>query len=190
MANMGSRTLFSVALAALVLVAGCAPPAAISDRVKTSIDFINPFDNKPGKLAVTEIRLVATNPNRLWALVGDFRAIGAWHPWAAQQARYTDMDPRTEGAIRVLPVTGGGVMRDRLLGWDGTRKSIRYAAEITTLPVAKFETTMTVTNNLDGTSTVDWSAIFDAEGVSDDQAAAAVQEFLSAGLDNLAVMPF
>ena len=58
----------------------------------------------------------------------------------------------------------------------------------TVLPVTKFEATMSVTNNLDGTSSITWSAVFDADGVEDDQAMAAVQEFLAAGLDNLAAL--
>jgi hypothetical protein len=88
-----------------------------------------------------------------------------------------------------LPLVSGESMRDRLVDWDGTRLTLRYASEDTHLPVTKFEATLEVTNNLDGTSTVFWSAIFDAtEGTSDDQAIAAVREFFATGLDALAAL--
>jgi len=189
MGLVGRRLLSSLASAGLVLIAGCAPPPAISLRVVAVYDAFNPFDNLPGKLTVTEIRSAATTPNRMWRVVGDFQGIGSWHPWAAQSARFYEGDPRAEGAIRVLPLASGGSMRDRLVEWDGTRLTLRYAAEITDLPVTKFEATLKVSNNLDGTSTITWSAIFDAaEGTSDDQAVAAVQEFFAAGLDALTAL--
>ena len=188
MGPVGRRPLLAAGLAGLVLVAGCAPPPAISNRVVAAVEAINPFDNQPGKLSATEIRTANMTANRAWALVGDFRGIGIWHPLAAQSARYTQADPRMEGAIRVLPLTTGGTMVDELLEWDGTRKTMRYSGVETVLPVTKFEATMSVTNNLDGTSSITWSAVFDADGVEDDQAMAAVQEFLAAGLDNLAAL--
>jgi hypothetical protein len=80
-------------------------------------------------------------------------------------------------------------MRDRLVEWDGTRKTLRYVTEDSDLPVTKFEATLSVSNNLDGTSAISWSAIFDAaEGTSDDQAIAAVEEFMAAGLDALTAL--
>ena len=189
MGLVGSRLLHTAALAGLIFVVGCAPPQAITTRVVAVYNAVNPVDNKPGKLTATEIRTAATNPNRMWAVVGDFRGIGSWHPLVAQPARYTVGDPRTEGAVRILPLVSGESMRDRLVDWDGTRLTLRYASEDTHLPVTKFEATLEVTNNLDGTSTVSWSAIFDAtEGTSDDQAIAAVQEFFATGLDALAAL--
>ena len=106
-----------------------------------------------------------------------------------QAARYPQGDPRAEGAIGVLPLVSGGSMRDRLVEWDGTRKTLRYVTEDSDLPVTKFEATLSVSNNLDGTSAISWSAIFDAaEGTSDDQAIAAVEEFMAAGLDALTAL--
>ena len=189
MGLVGRRLLHTAALAGLILVVGCAPPQAITTRVIAVYDAVNPFDNKPGKLTAWEFRTAATTPNRMWAVVGDFRGIGSWHPLVAQPARYTVGDPRTEGAVRILPLVSGESMRDRLVDWDGTHLTLRYASEDTYLPVTKFEATLEVTNNLDGTSTVSWSAIFDAtEGTSDDQAIAAVQEFFATGLDALAAL--
>ena len=194
MGLVGSRLLHTAALAGLIFVVGCAPPQAITTRVVAVYDAVNPFDNRPGKLTAWEFRTAATNPNRMWAVVGDFRGIGSWHPLAAQPAQfrgrpYTVGDPRTEGAVRILPLVSGESMRDRLVDWDGTHLTLRYASEDTHLPVTKFEATLEVTNNLDGTSTVFWSAIFDAtEGTSDDQAIAAVQEFFATGLDALAAL--
>jgi mxaD protein len=189
MGHIGHRLFFFAALAGLVVIAGCAPPPAISMRIVAVYDAVNLFDRKPGKLTVTEIRTAATTPNRVWAVVGDFRGIGSWHPWAAQPARYPQGDPRAEGATRVLPLVSGGSMRDRLLEWDGTRMTLRYAAEDGDLSVTKFEATMRVTNNLNGTSNISWSAIFDAaEGTSEEQAIAEVQEFFAAGLDALTAL--
>ena len=189
MGLVGRRLLSSLSLAGFVLIAGCAPPPAISLQVVAVYDAVDPFDNLPGKLTATEIRTAATTPIRLWLVVGDFQGIGYWHPWAAQAARYPAGDPRAEGAIRVLPLVSGETMRDRLVEWDGTRLTLVYAAEETSLPVTKFEATMSVSNNLDGTSTITWSAVFDAaEGTSDDQAIAAVQEFFAAGLDALTAL--
>jgi hypothetical protein len=86
MGLVGSRLLHTAALAGLIFVVGCAPPQAITTRVVAVYNAVNPFDNKPGKLTATEIRTAATNPNRMWAVVGDFRGIGSWHPLAAQPA--------------------------------------------------------------------------------------------------------
>ena len=133
MGPVGRRPLLAAGLAGLVLVAGCAPPPAISNRVVAAVEAINPFDNQPGKLSATEIRTANMTANRAWALVGDFRGIGIWHPLAAQSARYTQADPRMEGAIRVLPLTTGGTMVDELLEWDGTRKTMRYSGVETVL---------------------------------------------------------
>jgi mxaD protein len=185
MGLVGRRLLHTAALAGLILVFGCAPPQAITTRVIA----VYSWPAIPGKLTATEIRTAATNPNRMWAVVGDFRGIGSWHPLVAQPVRMYHRWSEAEGTVRILPLVSGESMRDRLVDWDGTRLTLRYASEVTHLPVTKFEATLEVTNNLDGTSTVSWSAIFDAtEGTSDDQAIAAVQEFFATGLDALAAL--
>lgn len=118
--------------------------------------------------------------------MGDFGAMHVWHPWATRPSRLMATDSRTPGARRVQQIIENGEIQDRLIEWDGTRKTLRYATDSTTLPVTNFESTLSVTNNLDGTSTVTWLATYEAaEGAATADATAAVEDFLRVGLQGI-----
>ncbi|MGH7716139.1 MAG: SRPBCC family protein, partial [Vulcanimicrobiaceae bacterium] len=77
----------------------------------------------------------------------------------------------------------GSTQVERLLASDAKRRTCRYAIESTPMPVRNYVGALRVEDNCDGTSTVTWSAHFDA--AEDGDATEMVRGFPKAGVDRL-----
>ena len=132
-------------LAALVL--GTAPALAIEvDKdVDTSVD-----------------------AEKVWATVGDFCGIGQWHP-AVEKCVESEKDGV---AIRTLTLAGGGgTLVEALVSRDDAKKTYTYKIIDGPLPVANYQSTITVKADDDGDETeIAWTGSFDAKGASDAEA--------------------
>lgn len=130
-----------------------------------------------GSIDVKESVQVNAKPAAVWALIGDYNGLYRWHPVVASSQR--------SDKIRILTLGNGAQLVESLLSQDDTQHSYSYAIVSSPLPVTGYESTIKVTDNGKGGSTVTWSSSFNAAGVSDEDAASAIQGVYQAGLNNL-----
>jgi hypothetical protein len=120
----------------------------------------------------------------LWRTIGGFNALPAWHPAIAS----SEASGETKGSTRTLGLAGGGQVVERLESEDPAKRSYSYSIHSGPLPVADYLAELHVTDNGDGTSTVEWSGEFKPKGVSENDAVATMRGVYQAGLDQLRKM--
>jgi hypothetical protein len=120
-------------------------------------------------------------PAEVWQAIGDFCAIGDWHPAVDTCAMSEDA-----GVIyRTLNLAGGGTIREKLI--ETTDTGYTYEIVESPLPVENYRSTFAVKAEGDGTA-VDWSGSFDAKGASDADAEGVIAGIYTAGLDSISAM--
>ncbi|MER0237493.1 SRPBCC family protein [Fulvimarina sp. MAC8] len=120
-------------------------------------------------------------PSKVWSTVGDFCAIADWHPAVASCE-----ESEAEGATRrTLSLEGGGSIVEELVSRDDEAMTYTYRIVESPLPVADYESTISVSGEGE-TSTLSWQGTFDAaEGASDEDATGAVSGIYDAGLASI-----
>ena len=135
--------------------------------------------------------VIAAPPDAVWALVGDFGAIGGWHP-DVKSARATGSAP---GAERVL-VLEKGEISDSLDEIDPAGRRIAYrlgTENVAAFPVSFYTATVTVSDAGGGKSKVEWAARlyrgdtsnFPPDELNDEAATTATTTFFENGLKGL-----
>lgn len=117
---------------------------------------------------------------KIWEAIGDFHALGAWHPAVEKQT--------AEGDLRHLHIPGGGVIVERLLGEETNGPTRSYAYEILSgpLPVENYRSVLSVApaGSAPGSgSVVVWTSTFEPTA---DAAFRLVAGIYEAGLKALA----
>lgn len=114
---------------------------------------------------VTRTQYLAASPDDVWAAIGEFQALGDWHPAIEAST------PDEGGAIRRLDLGGGAMVIERHLGSDG----MSYAYEIleSPLPVANYRSILSAAPAGSGTVLV-WSSTFEPTAESADGVIAGV----------------
>lgn len=138
-------------------------------------------------LEVTRSRDVDAPPAAVWAVIGDFCAIGRWHPQVERCILSNDEDDESVTVqVRGLVVKGGlGTIVEIETARDETGMSYSYSFVQGPLPVSAYNATFAVRPNGSG-STVIWSGTFDAAGVADAAAVADLTEVYDVGLAGIA----
>ncbi|EAU42898.1 MxaD gene product [Fulvimarina pelagi HTCC2506] len=125
---------------------------------------------------------VNATPDKVWSTVGDFCAIADWHP-AVASCEESDADGATQ---RTLSLEGGGSILEELIARDDEAMSYTYRILESPLPVANYESTISVLGEGE-MSTLSWSGTFDAaEGATDEDATGAIGGIYDAGLASIA----
>ncbi|HET8610878.1 MAG TPA: SRPBCC family protein, partial [Burkholderiales bacterium] len=83
---------------------------------------------------------------------------------------------------------GGGTIIERLEDVSDTEKIYRYSITDSPLPVSNYISEIKVTDNGDGTTTMEWSGQFDPRNASENDAVKVVRGIYQAGFDNLQKM--
>lgn len=130
-------------------------------------------------LEVTKQVTVDATPAQAWAAIGDFCAIGGWHP-AVEACVLGEKNGKT---MRTLSLKGGGEIVEELVERDEDDRSYTYRIIESPLPVANYESTIEVED--EGGTTIVWSGEFDAKGAPDADAVAVIAGIYQAGLDSL-----
>jgi len=117
-------------------------------------------------------------PEAIWAKIGDFCGIAAWHP-AIEKCTLS-----ADGKVRTLAVKGGGVIHERLEKRDDAAHSYSYSIIDGPLPVANYLSTISVAADGAG-SKITWIGKFDAKGASDAEAMKVMDGVYQAGIDAL-----
>ena len=127
---------------------------------------------------------VNARADQLWSTIGGFNALPQWNP-AFKSSQATG---EQAGSTRTLDLAGGGQIVERLDTVDQTEKRYRYSILSGSLPLANYESELSVKDNGDGTSTVRWSSDFQPAGASEEDVVKAVRDAYQAGFDNLKKM--
>jgi len=118
---------------------------------------------------------------RLWTKFGGWCAIKDWHPAVAS------CEETTEGAakFRILTLKDGGKIKEKLL--DEKPNFYRYEIVESPLPVKNYQAQFALTPDDDDQDEINfaWSAVFDANGKSDQEAKDVITGIFKAGLDNI-----
>ena len=121
---------------------------------------------------------LAAAPDAVWAVVGDFGRLDAWHPWVPDCTLADDGITRTIGtgvmqAVEVLDPTATGPTTHT------------YAVRKSPMPIRDYTCTWTATPSGDGT-TLAIEANFEPVGVPEETAVAMLTGFFQTGFTSLA----
>lgn len=116
-----------------------------------------------GPLQVRKTVEIPMGLSEVWAQVGDFCAIGDWHPVVAECALVEE-----NGVThRMLTLGDGGLIKEAHTGAEAN--SYSYVIIQGPLPVRNYQATFMAAGD-DSNTTLTWTANFLADGVSDDEA--------------------
>jgi hypothetical protein len=145
----------------------------------------------PSRQKVTETVEINAPADKVWAEIGNFQDM-SWHPAVA---KLTGSGGNDANATRVLTLTSGGTIDEKLLSNDPAKMIYKY--EITkvdpkVLPVNNYSSNLSVKGE-GGKSTVEWKGAFyrgfmnndPPPELSDEAAVKAVKGVYRAGLDAL-----
>ena len=152
----------------------------------------------PTRQKIVETVDIDKPADKVWAVMGDFDALSKWHPVVASSVADKG---NTEGSIRhlVLKAPGDPSFDEVLTKYDAAGHSYKYEipkVDPKILPVNNYTSTITVTDNEKGGSTVEWKGAFyrgymlndPPPDLNDEASVKAVRGVYRAGLDNLKKM--
>ncbi|MGC0422987.1 SRPBCC family protein [Embleya sp. AB8] len=108
---------------------------------------------------ISRSAVIAATPDKIWAVVGDFGALGDWHPVVPPSTIEGGGDANTPGAIRAFAIDGEVVSREQLLSHDADAHRMSYALIQVPLAVTDYVGTLAVNPHPDGSEVV-WSAVY------------------------------
>ena len=116
----------------------------------------------------------------VWAELGNFSGIKA-----GSGIDSVDYEGEGEGMTRSINMSNGSVV-ERLDVHDSVKKTFTYSIinEDSPLPFAGYSATVSLTDNSDGTTGVDWTGSFSARGVDDDKAVSLAKGIYGNAIDN------
>ena len=120
------------------------------------------FAHGPSRLKVEESITVKAPAAKVWALIGDFCTIDKWAPGVVK----SDCQGGNEvGATRVLTIieAGGPQIAEQLQKYDAAAMTYKYKitqTDMALLPVTTYAAFLSVKDNGDGSSTVEWRGGF------------------------------
>lgn len=127
---------------------------------------------------------VPASSKQVWDLIGGFNALPDWHPAVVK----SQIEGEGKGSIRTLDLLGGGTITERLEQLDDTGQLYSYSILSSPLPVANYTGTIRITEEDDGSCSVEWSSDFEASGASEPDAVKTMQGIYEAGFENLRKM--
>ena len=133
-----------------------------------------------GAAQVTREATIDAEPAKVWAEIGPFCSISAWHPAIAK----CDEATADGGTLRTLTTQDGGMFEERLLSHDDQAMSYSYSILKSPLPVSDYQSTISVSGK-DGKSQVVWTSSFEPKGASAEEAEKVVGGIYEAGLEAL-----
>ena len=119
-----------------------------------------PYLASPNTQLQTVVQSVdlAASPERVWALIGPFGGIGAWHPLVAA----ITVTGKGDGQLRTIETIDGMQIIERLEATDNSRRTYHYTM-ISGVPAAHYIGTLDVKPKATG-SVVEWRVQYIADG--------------------------
>ncbi len=117
---------------------------------------------------------------RVWELIGQFKALADWHP-AVEKSELEQ-----GGKMRRLSLVGGGTIVERLERIDDESFKYSYSIVNSPLPVTNYVSELKVVKDDSGKGCrVEWSSEFEPAGTSASDAEKVIRDFYEAGVKNL-----
>ena len=132
-------------------------------------------------LNVHESAVLSAEAAEVWAAISDFGNLAEWHPAAVTST----IETRGGDTIRVINISGGGVLTEKLEAHNDEAMSQSYSIVDGPLPVSDYHSTIKVTPGDDDKCTVDWTGKFSADGADDETARKIISGIYTAGLSAL-----
>ena len=145
------------------------------------------------ELKVVKDVTIAASPDKVWAIIQNFSDL-TWHP-AVKSSSATDGN--NKGSVRTLDL-GGPKLIEQLVAYNATKMNYTYKitddpANIKTMPVTKYTSTIAVKKGSGNTTVVTWSGKFlradpsptPAAGMDDAAATKAITGVYEGGLAGL-----
>jgi len=111
--------------------------------------------------------------DELWEMVDFHQPSEAIMPPITSSVR----DGEGLGALKTNTLQGGGDVHLQLVYWAPGDHAFNYVIQSSPLPVANYVGEVRVTDLGDGRSELSWSGVYDANGVTDEEADAILQGF-------------
>jgi len=121
---------------------------------------------------VTESVSVTGDADTAWGLIGDPSALAEWHPAIASS--------EVENDLRHCTLGDGGRLEERITEQSG--QSYSYKILEGPLPVSDYSSRISVEPSDQGAE-INWSATFEAQGVSEPEAEKLISGIYRAGLE-------
>ena len=143
-------------------------------------------------LTVTEKITINAPAAKVWAKVGNYGDLGAFHP-AVAKTEIKSGTNNTKGAVRLLTLGDGGTVNETLTNYDAAGMSYAYIINESVLPVSHYSAKIDV-NPISATVTeVIWVANFarkdpsatPAKGQDDTAGTDTIHAVFKGGLENL-----
>lgn len=120
--------------------------------------------------------------DKVWETIRSFTRVEDYLPdWIAHSV----VEGSGVGAERVCTLQDGTQVKEKLLALDEEAKTIRYTAFNPPLPVTDLVSTAKVSDAGDGGCEVEWSGMFEPNGVSEEEAVEMMGEAYAMGLEGL-----
>lgn len=132
-------------------------------------------------LDVKESTRIAAPIDQVWAQIGDFCGIAAWHP-AVEGCTLRQRDGAQE---RDIALKGGGSIVERRQAASTAKHWLRYSIVSGPLPVENYVSTLRLTAVDAKTTRIVWSSRFKAKGAPDAEAKTVIAGIYTAGFDGL-----
>lgn len=150
--------------------------------VAALVAFAGPARAKP-IVVVSSVELNAAASD-VWAMVGQFDKLQAWHP--AVESSIVSGDPTKPGTVRTLYLEGGGEIHEELTSYSDPGMRLTYKILKSPLPIDNYTSYMVVVDEGNGKSLMIWGSTFDAKGAPRAKARSIIVGIYKAGLDTLA----
>ena len=114
----------------------------------------------------------------VWGVLGDFGGMKVGGPIES-----FEIDGKGVGAVRTIGL-GGGVIIERLDRFEADLRVLTYSItnDDCPLPVSGYSATIQVTDDGDGSCTVDWTGTFEPRGAPEDQAMTVIRGIYTNGI--------
>ncbi|MBO1415259.1 SRPBCC family protein [Streptomyces sp. FH025] len=134
-------------------------------------------------MAGTTVSTVVEAPaERVWELIGDFHALGSWHPGLPPSRLGNELTGNTIGSVRLFELDAG-VLHETLVAYDDEARSYTYSFPDGTSGMDHYRATLRVLPVTElGASFVEWSASYDVEAEQREATADRLNGVFTAGL--------
>ncbi|MFJ9774782.1 SRPBCC family protein [Kitasatospora sp. NPDC101157] len=113
---------------------------------------------------LTVSTVVEASAERVWELVGDFHALGDWHPHLPVSRLGNGLAGNAIGSVRVFELPDGVVLHETLLAYDDEARSYTYSFPDGTFHFDGYRATLRVTPVTElAASFVEWSVRYDID---------------------------
>ncbi|MFD7449458.1 SRPBCC family protein [Kitasatospora sp. NPDC059827] len=131
---------------------------------------------------MTVSTVVEAPAERVWDLIGDFHALGEWHPHLPTSRLGNALTGNAIGAVRVFEFDGV-VLNEMLVAYDDEARAYTYSFPDGTFHFDRYRATLRVTPVTElNTSFVEWSVTYDIEAEHRKESTERVHGVFTAGL--------